>query len=92
MRFMILCCKGMQKRVHLKENTCTHLGSIPNTCIRNGKINKRHPRLTGMSLYLENKIVLYLDLYLNTAGEFKLHQGINSLSCRAVDVDQTLVV
>ena len=43
--------------------------------------NKRHPRLTGMSLYFENKIILYLDLNFNTAGEFKLHQGINSLGC-----------
>ena len=25
--------------------------------------------------------VLYLDLYLNTAGELELHQGVNSLSC-----------
>ena len=36
--------------------------------------------------------VLDLDLNLNTAGELELHQGINSLSGRAVDVDQTLVV
>ena len=27
----------MQKRVHLKENTCKHLGSIPNACIKMGK-------------------------------------------------------
>ena len=33
-----------------------------------------------MSLYLENKIVLYLDLNLNTAGELELHQSVNSLS------------
>ena len=43
--------------------------------------NKRHPRLTGMSLYFENKIILYLDLNLNTAGELELHQGVNSLGC-----------
>ena len=36
--------------------------------------------------------VLDLDLNLNTAGELELHQGINSLSGRAVDVDETLVV
>jgi hypothetical protein len=36
--------------------------------------------------------VLYLDLNLDTAGELKLHQGIDSLCGRAVDVDQTLVV
>ena len=36
--------------------------------------------------------ILYLDFNLNTAGEFELHQGVNSLSGRAVDVDQTLVV
>ena len=35
---------------------------------------------------------LYLDLHLNTTGEFELHQSINSLSCRAVDVNQTLEV
>ena len=34
---------------------------------------------------------LHLNLNLNTAGEFQLHQGINSLLCRAVDVNQTLV-
>ena len=34
---------------------------------------------------------LHLDLYLNTAGEFELHQGINRLGGRAVDVDQALV-
>ena len=36
--------------------------------------------MTEMSLYLENKIVLYLNLYLNTAGEFEFHQSVNSLS------------
>ncbi len=36
--------------------------------------------------------VLYLDLNLDTAGEFELHQGVDSLGGRAVDVDQTLVV
>ena len=34
---------------------------------------------------------LHLNLNLNTAGEFQLHQGINSFLCRAVDVNQTLV-
>ena len=53
------------------EHKCVH---------QNKKKNKRHPRLTGMSLYFENKIILYLDLNLNTAGEFELHQSINSLS------------
>ena len=81
MRFIVSWCKGMQKKIHLKENTCTHLGSIPNKCIKNGEEKKRHTRMTEMSLYLENKIVLYLNLYLNTAGELELHQGINSLSC-----------
>ena len=36
--------------------------------------------------------VLYLDLNLDTAGEFELHQGVDGLGGRAVDVDQTLVV
>ena len=43
--------------------------------------NKRHSRQSGMSLYFENKIILYLDLNLNTAGKFELHQSVNSLSC-----------
>ena len=41
-------------------------------------------------LVLFNPLVLHLDLYLNSAGQFELHQGINSLSSGAVDVDETL--
>jgi len=33
---------------------------------------------------------LDLDFNLNTAGKLKLHQSVNGLSCRAVDVDETL--
>ena len=40
MRFIVSWCKGMQKKIHLKENTCTHLGSIPNKCIKNGERKK----------------------------------------------------
>ena len=36
--------------------------------------------------------VLHLDLNLNTAGELELHQRVDSLSGRAIDVNQTLVV
>ena len=36
--------------------------------------------------------VLYLDFNLNTAGKLKLHQGVDSLRGRVVDVDQTLEV
>ena len=36
--------------------------------------------------------VLNLDLNLYTAGEFELHQSVDSLSSRAVDVDEALVV
>ena len=42
-----------------------------------------------MTLYA---IELYLDLNLNTRGELELHQSVDSLGGRAVDVDQTLVV
>ena len=38
--FIVSWCKGMQKKIHLKENTCTHLGSIPNKCIKNGERKK----------------------------------------------------
>ena len=34
---------------------------------------------------------LYFDFYVHAAGKLKLHQGIYSLRCAAVDVDETLV-
>ena len=36
-------------------------------------------------------VKLHLDFYFNTAREFELHQSINSLRSRAVDIDKTLV-
>ena len=38
------------------------------------------------------KGVLNLDFHLNTAGELELHQSVDGLSSRAVDVDKALVV
>ena len=35
--------------------------------------------------------VLDLDLHFNTTGQLELHQRVNSLGSRAVDVDETLV-
>ena len=35
-------------------------------------------------------LVLHFDLNLNSAGQFKLHQGVNGLGRRAVDVDEAL--
>ena len=34
--------------------------------------------------------VLYLDLNFNAAWQLKLHECIDGLGCRAVDVDETL--
>ncbi len=48
-------------------------------------------KYTALKLIYVSEI-LYLDLNLNTAGKLELHQGINSLGSRAVDVNQTLVV
>ena len=56
-----------------------------------GKKNRKL-RSSRFLKYLSGCRVLYLDLNLDTAGELKLHQGIDSLCGRAVDVDQTLVV
>lgn len=36
MRFFIFVCKIKQKPTNSEENICTHLGHIPNACIRNG--------------------------------------------------------
>ena len=56
-----------------------------------GKKNRKL-RSSRFLKYLSGCRVLYLDLNFDTAGEFKLHQGINSLCSRTVDVDQALVV
>ena len=56
-----------------------------------GKKNRKL-RSSRFLKYLSGCRVLYLDLNLDTAGELKFHQGIDSLCGRAVDVDQTLVV
>ena len=52
------------------------------------------PEKTGCAAltYIEIRCLLYLDLNLYTTGELELHQSVNRLSGRAVDVDQTLVV
>ena len=44
--------------------------------------------------YLREQIlfgILYLDFNLDAAGKFKLHQCVDRLGVRAVDVDETLV-
>ena len=38
-----------------------------------------HPFGDTLSI-LKIRIILYLDLYLNTTWEFELHQSVNSLS------------
>lgn len=57
--------------------------------------NKKKRRIancdTTLFIYEVNN-PLHLDLNLNTAWQLKLHQCINSLSCRTVDVNKTLVV
>lgn len=37
-------------------------------------------------------VILYLDFYFHTAGEFEFHESVDGLCCAAVDVDQSLVV
>ena len=62
---------------------------------REGNGEERHATdIAGdMPLLLSRNVsILYLDLNLHAAGELELHQGIDSLGGRAVDVDQTLVV
>ena len=58
------------------------------------RFKAKKPKAQGSRFlkYLSGYRVLYLDLNLDTAGELKLHQGIDSLCGRAVDVNQTLVV
>ena len=41
-------------------------------------------------ILLFNTLVLHLDLHFNAAGQFKLHQRVNGLCRRAVDVDEAL--
>ena len=47
--------------------------------------------LPERSSYIREIERLHFNLNLYTTGEFQLHQGINSLLCRAVDVNQTLI-
>ena len=63
-----------------------------------GHISKLQKRCIQLDAPLYDKIleicseVLDLDFHLNTAGEFELHQSVDSLGGRAVDVDEALVV
>ena len=53
------------------------------------KPEKSFQRLSRLSWIIR---LLYLDLNLNTTGEFELHQCVDGLGGRAVDVNQTLIV
>ena len=56
-------------------------------------LHKNDATIAGYVAIMDlKKGLLYLNLNLNTAGEFEFHQGVDCLSGRAVDVDQTLVV
>ena len=56
-------------------------------------LHKNDATIAGYVAIMDlKKDLLYLDLNLNTAGELELHQRVNSLSGRAIDVNQTLVV
>ena len=58
------------------------------------RFKAKKPKAQGSRFlkYLSGYRVLYLDLNLNTAGEFEFHQGVDRLGSRTVDVDQALVV
>ena len=51
----------------------------------------RVPVQRAGALYKLRK-ALDLDFHFYATGKLELHEGVNGLCCRAVDVDQTLVV
>lgn len=49
------------------------------------------PKMTHPHEFLNFCKLLHLDFNLDAAGQFELHQRVNSLSRAAVDVDKALV-
>lgn len=76
----------MVKKTHLK----TEKASRPCNALAGGLVVIYFTYLEGYVIQNFVKL-LHLDFNLYSAGEFELHQSVDGLSGRAVDVDETLV-
>src|SRR5688572_24645802 len=47
--------------------------------------------LPGSKIKSSNEYQLHLNLYINSAGKFQFHQGINRLGAVGIDIHQALV-